>query len=121
MNCTNAVQKLQALWQVNVQLFVHTRQCESGSVCAQPTARCKLHLKHGQVRENLADVDLVPFVSCRIVPELLLCLVWIYLHAPHWQVSALQLHRLPSTDVLHTIPRRQMTTLASYSASLTHQ
>ena len=52
----------------------------------------------------MADVDLVPFVSCRVVPELLLCLVWIYLHAPHWQVSALQLHWLPSTDVLHTTP-----------------
>ena len=66
----------------------------------------------------MADVDLVPFVTCRVVPELLLCLVWIYLHAPHWQVSALQLHRLPSTDVLHTTPRRLMTTSARHGTSL---
>jgi len=99
-------------------LSLHTRLCESGSERAQLTAKCKHRLKDGQVKHNMVDADLVPFVSCRVVPELLLCLVWIYLHAPHWQVSALQLHRLPSTDVLYTTPTWLMTTSASHSTSL---
>lgn len=72
--------------------------------------------EHGRKWQDMADVDLVPFVSCRVVPELLLGLVWIYLHAPHWQVSALQLHWLPSTDVLHTTPTWLMTTSVRYGS-----
>ena len=47
-----------------------------------------------------ARPNLVAFVGLRVVSELLLCLVRVYLHAPHRQVSALQLHWLTSTDIL---------------------
>lgn len=53
--------------------------------------------------EQLGCTDLAAFVCSGVAAELLLCLVRVNLHAPHWQVSALELYWLTPTDVLCSI------------------